>query len=61
MPDEHGGGRAGAGRLGDLPHRRVSVDVKYSVRRLTTWASTRPMTTAPNMRQPALSLSSLPT
>ena len=23
-----------------------SVDVKYSVRRLTTWASTRPMTTA---------------
>ena len=33
---------------------RVSVEVKYSVRRLTTWASTRPTTTAPNMRQPAL-------
>ena len=32
----------------------VSVEVKYSVRRLTTWASTRPMTTAPNTRQPAL-------
>ena len=31
-----------------------SVEVKYSVRRLTTWARTRPMTTAPNMRQPGL-------
>jgi hypothetical protein len=31
---------------------RVSVEVKYSVMRLTTWASTRPTTTAPNMRQP---------
>ena len=33
---------------------RVSVDVKYSVMRLATWASTRPITTAPNMRQPTL-------
>src|SRR5262245_23680100 len=30
----------------------VSVDVKYSVMRDATWASTRPATTAPNMRQP---------
>ena len=29
-----------------------SVPVKYSVRRLSTWASTRPMTTAPKTRQP---------
>src|SRR5918996_1539237 len=34
----------------------VSVDVKYSVMRLTTWASTRPITTAPNMRSPTLSI-----
>src|SRR5436305_3748996 len=32
----------------------VSVDVKYSVMRLATCASTRPATTAPNMRQPTL-------
>ena len=32
----------------------VSVDVKYSVSRLSAWASTRPMTTAPNTRQPML-------
>ena len=33
---QHGGGRAGAGRLGDLPHRaRTRWTVKYSVRRLT--------------------------
>src|SRR5436305_9329574 len=32
----------------------VSVDVKYSVIRLATWARTRPTTTAPNMRQPTL-------
>ena len=31
-----------------------SVEVKYSVRWLTTWASTRPITTAPNTFQPAL-------
>ena len=31
-----------------------SVEVKYSVRRLTTWARIRPMTTAPNMRKPGL-------
>ena len=30
----------------------VSVDVKYSVMRDATCASTRPPTTAPNMRQP---------
>ena len=30
----------------------VSVEVKYSVRRLATWARTRPTTTAPNMRSP---------
>src|SRR5687767_391786 len=30
-----------------------SVEVKYSVRWLTTWASTKPMTTAPNTFQPA--------
>ena len=30
------------------------VAVKYSVRRLTPWASTRPMTTAPKQRQPTL-------
>ena len=42
---------------------RVSVDVKYSVMRLATWASTRPITTAPNMRQPTLLIepSGLPT
>ena len=50
-----------AGRLGDLLHRRVvRWPVKYSVRRLTTWASTRPMTTAPKHFQPALAWS-LPT
>jgi hypothetical protein len=32
----------------------VSVDVKYSVMRLATWARTRPTTTAPNMRRPTL-------
>ena len=32
----------------------VSVDVKYSVMRDVTWASTSPPTTAPNMRQPTL-------
>ena len=32
----------------------VCVDVKYSVMRLATWASTRPATTAPNIRQPTL-------
>ena len=33
---EHGGGRAGAGRLGDLLHRaRARCAVKYSVSRLT--------------------------
>ena len=31
-----------------------SVPVKYSVSRLTTWASTRPMTTAPKHFQPTL-------
>ncbi len=31
-----------------------SVDVKYSVSRLTTWARTRPATTAPNIFQPSL-------
>ncbi len=42
---------------------RVSVEVKYSVSGCTIWASTRPTTTAPNMRQPALVIvpSSLPT
>ncbi len=41
----------------------VSVDVKYSVMRLAAWASTRPITTAPNMRQPTLLIepSGLPT
>src|SRR2546427_462676 len=29
----------------------VSVDVKYSVRRLTNWASTRPATTAQKTRR----------
>ena len=29
----------------------VSVDVKYSVRRLTIWASTSPATTAQNTRR----------
>ena len=38
----------------------VSVDVKYSVSRLTTWASTSPATTAPKHFQPALAWS-LPT
>ena len=38
----------------------VSVDVKYSVRRLATWASTRPVTTAPKTFQPSLPWS-LPT
>ena len=57
---EHDRGRAGAGRLGDLAHRAVSVEVKYSVRRLSTWASTRPMMTAPKHFQPASTLS-LPT
>ena len=37
-----------------------SVPVKYSVSRLTTWARTRPMTTAPKHFQPSLALS-LPT
>src|SRR5687768_10530622 len=37
-----------------------SVPVKYSVRRLTTCASTRPITTAPNTFQPSLAWS-LPT
>ena len=37
-----------------------SVEVKYSVRRLSTCASTRPVTTAPNIFQPALKWS-LPT
>src|SRR2546423_9163370 len=32
----------------------VSVDVKYSVIREATCASTRPVTTAPNMRQPTV-------
>ena len=32
---------------------RVSVEVKYSVSRLSTCASTRPVTTAPNTFQPA--------
>ncbi len=31
-----------------------SVEVKYSVRRLTSWARTRPVTTAPNIFQPSL-------
>ena len=30
------------------------VAVKYSVRRLMTWARTRPMTTAPKQRRPTL-------
>ena len=30
------------------------VAVKYSVRRLTPWASTRPITTAPKQRRPTL-------
>src|SRR5262245_66406178 len=34
----------------------VSVDVKYSVMRLASWASTRPTTTAPNMRQPTFEM-----
>src|SRR3954464_2619390 len=34
----------------------VSVEVKYSVMRLATWASTRPVTTAPNIRQPTLEI-----
>ncbi len=40
-----------------------SVAVKYSVRRLTTWARTRPMTTAPKHRQPTFERpsASLPT
>ena len=47
--------------LGDLLHRaRGAVPVKYSVRRLTSWASTRPMATAPKHFQPALAVS-LPT
>ena len=37
-----------------------SVPVKYSVRRLTAWASTSPMMTAPRHFQPSLALS-LPT
>ena len=37
-----------------------SVEVKYSVRRLTTWASTSPATTAPNTFQPSFPFS-LPT
>ena len=41
------------------------VAVKYSVSRLTAWASTRPITTAPKQRQPTFdtrsSLASLPT
>ena len=42
---------------------RVWVEVKYSVMRLATWASTRPATTAPNIRQPTLEIlpSGLPT
>ena len=43
MPDEHRGGRAGAGRLGDLLHGLGLGGVKYSVSRLTTCASTRPI------------------
>ena len=41
----------------------VSVDVKYSVIRLTTWARTSPTTTAPNIRHPMLLMlpSGLPT
>ena len=39
-------GRCGPPRRSPAPGA-VSVEVKYSVRRLTTWASTRPMTTAP--------------
>ena len=38
----------------------VSVQVKYSVRRLSTCASTRPVMTAPKHFQPASNLS-LPT
>ena len=38
----------------------VSVDVKYSVSRLSAWASTRPTITAPKQCQPASNLS-LPT
>src|SRR6478736_1219925 len=38
----------------------VSVEVKYSVRRLSAWARTRPTMTAPKQRQPASNLS-LPT
>ncbi len=34
----------------------VSVDVKYSVMRDATCASTRPPTTAPNMRQPTFEI-----
>jgi hypothetical protein len=34
----------------------VSVEVKYSVIRLATWARTRPTTTAPNIRQPTLEM-----
>ena len=33
-----------------------SVAVKYSVRRLTAWASTRPITTAPKQRQPTFDM-----
>ncbi len=35
----------------------LSVEVKYSVSRLTTWASTSPATTAPKTFQPSLSWS----
>ena len=38
----------------------VSVEVKYSVSRLSTWASTSPMITAPKHFHPASNLS-LPT
>ena len=39
----------------------VSVPVKYSVRRLSAWASTRPVITAPKHFHPALNELSLPT
>ena len=54
MPDEHDGGRAGRGASAISRTGAFSVRVKYSVRRLTTWASTRPMTTAPKHFQPGV-------
>jgi len=38
----------------------VSVDVKYSVRRLNACASTRPTTTAASTRQPTFEIASGP-